>query len=68
MLATMKNLLKTEELARELQITPDTVRKYAKTGRLPSYKIGKSYRFDLEEIQTMTKQEILKPTSQNSNL
>ena len=56
----MKNLLKTEELARELQITPETVRKYAKTGHFPSYKIGKSYRFDLEEIQMTTKQQNLK--------
>jgi len=62
----MKNLLKTEELARELQITPETVRKLAKAGKLPSYKICSSYRFDLQEIQMTTKQQNLKPTPQNS--
>lgn len=64
---TMRNLLKTEELARELQITPETVRKLAKAGKLPSYRIGSAYRFDLQEIQMTTKQEIL-PTSQKPNL
>lgn len=46
----MNEYLKTEEVAEILSVTPYTVRKYARQGKLPGSKINKSWRFKKSAI------------------
>ncbi len=43
-------LLTARELAAELRVNTDEVYRNAAAGKIPSYKIGKSRRFDLREV------------------
>lgn len=38
------------ELAEQFQVSPETVRRMARTGEWPSSKIGKLFRFDEDDI------------------
>jgi excisionase family DNA binding protein len=44
-----------EEIAKYLGLAPKTVYVMAEEGRLPSYKIGRLRRFDMEEIDRFIK-------------
>ena len=48
----MQPLLDTDEAARVLAIKPDTLRKWARTGRIPVIRIGKGKRKSLRFSQT----------------
>lgn len=39
-----------DEVAEHLNVKPDTVRTWAKTGYIPAKKIGKTWRFKLSEV------------------
>lgn len=44
-------LLTTAELARTLRITPETVRKWSRTGRIPAMRCSpKALRFDMDAV------------------
>jgi excisionase family DNA binding protein len=45
-----ENILTTHELASYLRITEATVCNLAASGELPGFKIGKSWRFDMNEV------------------
>lgn len=45
-----KDVLKTDEVAELLEITPLTVREWAKKGKIPAKKIGKEWRFSKAAI------------------
>ncbi len=43
-------LVNARTVAQRLSLDESTVRKWARTGRLPSYKMGRSVRFDPSEV------------------
>lgn len=49
-IAAYERALKPEELARYLNLSRNTVIRLAKKGRIPSFKIGGTVRFDLANI------------------
>jgi excisionase family DNA binding protein len=46
----MAKIVKPKELAEFLRLTQETVCKLAAEGKLPGFKIGRSWRFDLDEV------------------
>ncbi|MHB9097331.1 MAG: helix-turn-helix domain-containing protein [Syntrophales bacterium] len=46
----MARIVKPKELAEFLRLTHETVCKLAAEGKLPGFKIGRSWRFDLDEV------------------
>ena len=46
----MINFVTAKELGRYLKLSEATIYKLALTGQLPGFKIGDSWRFDLDEI------------------
>lgn len=45
-----KTLLTCDELAVWLKVSAHTVRIWARTGKIPTRKVGRSYRFDQSEV------------------
>lgn len=46
----MENLLSVTELASQLNLNPETVRRLTRSGELPHVKVGKSIRYRLSEV------------------
>ena len=46
----MLNIVTTKEVAHFLRLTESTICKLVAQGRLPGFKIGDSWRFDMDEI------------------
>jgi len=46
----MANIVTAKEVGQYLKLTESTVYKLASEGELPGFKIGKSWRFDMDEI------------------
>lgn len=44
------------DVAKQLQISEDTVRRWIKSGKLPALKIGKEWRIDPEELKSLLAQ------------
>ena len=42
-----------EDVAEHLSVTPDTVRSWVRSGKLPANKVGKRYKFRLSEIDKL---------------
>ena len=51
----MANFVTAKELGRYLKLSEATIYKLASTGQLPGFKIGDSWRFDLDEILKLIK-------------
>jgi excisionase family DNA binding protein len=49
------NFVTAKELSRYLKLSEATIYKLALTGQLPGFKIGDSWRFDMEEILKLIK-------------
>ncbi len=45
-----KDVLTVEELAEHLRIHPYTARRLARAGKLPGFKVGGQWRFDINQI------------------
>ena len=46
----MSEILTTQEAAQYLKTSPDTIKRLARTGRIPGVKIGRSWRFRRGDI------------------
>ena len=46
----MANIVTAKEVSQYLKLTESTIYKLASIGELPGFKIGKSWRFDMQEI------------------
>ena len=46
----MANIVTAKEVSEYLKLTETTIYKLASTGEIPGFKIGKSWRFDMEEV------------------
>ena len=53
----MANILKARELGVYLKLSESTIYKLAADGKLPGFRIGKSWRFDLDEIVRLIHKE-----------
>jgi excisionase family DNA binding protein len=49
----MEKILTAKELSQYLKLSESTIYKLASTGEIPAFKVGDSWRFELEEIQKM---------------
>ena len=52
----MENIITAKEVGQYLKLSESTVYKLASSGEIPGFKIGDSWRFDMEEIQKMIQQ------------
>ena len=52
----MKKLYTAKELAEILGVHPQTIYRAGERGEIPSYKVGKSVRFEMPTERTRTKQ------------
>jgi excisionase family DNA binding protein len=46
----MANIVTAKEVGHYLKLTESTIYKLAASGEIPGFRVGKSWRFDLEEI------------------
>lgn len=54
----MKNETYTaEEIARYLRVHPYTVKRLAREGKIPGFKVGEQWRFDVQEIEEWKKNQ-----------
>ena len=53
-----KELFTAEELAEKLRIHPHTVRRLARAGKLPGFKIGGQWRFEQKQMDELKKRSI----------
>jgi len=60
----MANIVTAKEVAQYLKLTESTVYKLAADGEIPGFKIGKSWRFDMDEILKMIKEKRARGRSQ----
>jgi excisionase family DNA binding protein len=51
----MSNIVRAKDLSRYLKLSDSTIYKLASSGVLPGFRIGDSWRFDLDEIMTLIK-------------
>ena len=49
--ARVKNIYLVEELAKDLRLDPYTVRRLARSGKIPAFKVGRQWRFDVKTIE-----------------
>ncbi len=52
----MEKIMTAKELSQFLKLSESTIYKLAAKGEIPGFKIGDSWRFELEEIQKMIKE------------
>ncbi|MGD8513390.1 MAG: helix-turn-helix domain-containing protein [Deltaproteobacteria bacterium] len=53
----MASIVTAKEIAKYLRLTESTIYKLASTGELPGFRVGKSWRFDMDEILKRIKDE-----------
>ena len=58
-MVTKENLLTTREVAVRLKVSASTVRRMAREGRLPALRVGKLWRFPLQELVVKLRQRNL---------
>ncbi len=51
----MANIVTAKEIGQYLKLTESTIYKLASNGDIPGFKIGKSWRFDMDEILKLIK-------------
>jgi len=56
---TSKKIMKASEVARLLNVSPNTVLNWAKSGLIPCVKIGRTIRFYSQEIEEIKKSKYL---------
>jgi excisionase family DNA binding protein len=53
----MANIVTAKEVGQYLKLTESTIYKLVSEGELPGFRIGKSWRFDMEEILRLIKKQ-----------
>jgi excisionase family DNA binding protein len=53
----MANIVTAKEVGQYLKLTESTIYKLVSEGELPGFRIGKSWRFDMEEILRLIKKK-----------
>ncbi len=52
----MENIITAKEVGEYLKLSESTVYKLASSGEIPGFKVGDSWRFDMEDIEKMIRQ------------
>ncbi len=52
----MENIITAKEVGVYLKLSESTVYKLASSGEIPGFKVGDSWRFDMEDIEKMIRQ------------
>ncbi len=55
------NIATVKELSQFLKISHSTIYKLASTGEIPAFRIGDSWRFDMDQVLVLIAQEKLNP-------
>lgn len=55
-------MLKAAELAEKLNLTPETIRRLTRAGKIPHIQIGKSKRYDLDAVLDSMKAKTEEPS------
>ena len=58
---TERKFLTTRQLAKELNVTRQTIINWVNAGKLPHYNLGKMFRFDLDEVMKTLEKYHKKP-------
>lgn len=58
----MEYILTLKELSEYLRLTPTTVWKYANEGKIPGFRVGRSWRFHKNRIDSLLSNNNLKPS------
>lgn len=51
----MENLVKVDEAAQLLGVSPHTIYRHFNDGKIPGYRMGKAIRFDMDEVRQALK-------------
>lgn len=54
----MEKLISRGELAEKLGLSPQTIFNYVREGKIPFFRIGKNYLFDLEEVKNAIRKPV----------
>jgi len=65
---TMEKIMTAKELSQFLKLSESTIYKLASNGGIPGFKIGDSWRFELEEIQKLIRDSKKKGRKQGDSL
>lgn len=57
---TLREVLTPDELAERLKLPKSTVEELARTGKLPAFRVGKHWRFDLDVLRKSLNIEIVR--------
>ena len=52
---SQKEILTAEEVAKYLRVHPYTIKRLARTGKLPGFKVGGQWRFEKKELGNLSK-------------
>ncbi len=52
----MENIITAKKVGEYLKLSESTVYKLASSGEIPGFKVGDSWRFDMEDIEKMIRQ------------
>ena len=52
----MSELITANDVADRLRVTPQTVRRLAREGKLPAVRVGRTYRFDWDKVWSTVQQ------------
>lgn len=64
----MANIVTAKEVGQYLKLTESTIYKLVSEGELPGFRIGKSWRFDMDEIlQLIKKQRMQRKNGEESS-
>lgn len=55
------NYTTAQEIAKRLSLTYETVMRWARDGKIPAYKTGKNFLFNIEEVDRAIKAMKVKP-------
>ena len=61
----MANIVTAKEVGQYLKLTESTIYKLATNGEIPGFKIGKSWRFDMDEILALIQEAKKRNDRQN---
>jgi len=62
----METILTAKELSQFLKLSGSTIYKLAVSGEIPAFKVGDSWRFELEEIQKMIRDSKIRERRKDS--
>ena len=65
MTTTQTTWVSITDVAQMLDLSITTVHKLAKTGKIPVYRFGRSYRFDQDEVQSWIDKQKITPKEQS---